>query len=378
MKLLFAPDSFKGTLAAEEVCEILALQAKKRITGAICESLPVADGGEGLVNALYSACGGELAEVMVRGPLNQKVGAHYAILADKTAAIEMSAASGITLVPKKELDPLKANTFGTGELILDAVGKGCKRIILGLGGSATNDGGMGLGAALGIRYLDGDGAELAPCGENAQRVERVDASGLKKAVLEADFTLACDVANPLCGENGASAVYGPQKGATPELVRRLDAGLFKLCRVIEAESGKKLLNVPGMGAAGGMALPLAAFLNARMERGLEIVLNAQGFDERCQRADIVITGEGRTDSQSAMGKVVSGVAQRAKKAGKPVIVLSGALEEGCEKLYTMGVTAMFSCSDGTHSLEWQLEHASEALAFAADQLFGALEAARGK
>lgn len=233
MKLLFAPDSFKGTLSAEKVCAVLTDKAKKRIKGVLCVSMPVADGGEGLVNALYHACGGALIEAVVRGPLGNPVKARYAVLKDGTAAVEMSSASGITLLSKAELDPMKSSTFGTGELITDALNRGCKKIILGLGGSATNDGGMGIGAALGIRYLDGSGEELEPCGRNAGLVARVDASGLSEKLRETQIVIACDVDNPLCGENGASAIYGPQKGATPEQVLELDSGLANLCSVME-------------------------------------------------------------------------------------------------------------------------------------------------
>lgn len=377
MKLLFAPDSFKGTLSAEEVCEVLTDRAKKHIRGVVCISMPVADGGEGLVSALCRACDGELVEMRVRGPLGQPVCAQYAILRNGTAVIEMSAASGITLVSEAELDPMKANTFGTGELILNAVARGCKHIILGLGGSATIDGGMGIGAALGIKYLDREGEMLLPCGENTKKVAAINASGIARQVLETNFTLACDVDNPLCGENGASAVFGPQKGATSAQVLALDEGLLNLCLVTERVCGKELLQLSGMGAAGGMALPLVAFLQAQMKQGLEVVLNAQDFDQYCAEADFIITGEGRTDRQSAMGKVVSGVAMRAKKAGKPVIVLSGALAEEALTLEILGVTAMFSCSVVTESLERQLLHARERLAFAADQLFAVMQASRG-
>ncbi len=377
MKLLFAPDSFKGTLSAEEVCRIWEEEARAAMPGATCRALPVADGGEGMVRALYGALGGELVTVTARGPLGAPVAAQYALLPDGSAAIEMAAASGLPLLRPEERDPSKTSTFGTGELILDAVGRGARRIVLGLGGSATNDGGMGVGEALGVRYYDGAGSELPSCGGAAGRVARIDPSGIPQELLDVEFLIACDVDAPLCGERGASFVFGPQKGAGEEMVRALDAGLYNLGKRTEEACGKELICRPGMGAAGGMALPLAAFFKTEIKSGLEVVLDAQGFDALAEWADCIITGEGCTDSQSAMGKVVAGIGKRAKALHKPVAVLSGAVEEDAQALSAMGVTALFAAVHCARPLEWQLAHAKENLRFAARQLFS-LMAALGK
>ena len=377
MKLLFAPDSFKGSLSAQEVCKILTEAAAECLPGAQCVSLPVADGGEGMVDALLAAAGGERIFCRVQNPLGQPVEACYALLSDGSAAIEMAAASGLPLVPKERRNPEKTSTFGTGELIKDALRRGCKKIVLGLGGSGTNDGGMGAAAALGVRFLDENERELPPCGASMQAVRHIDRSGVLPALRETKLTIACDVENPLCGPKGAAAIYGPQKGADAAMVERLDAGLKNLCTVMERESGISLLNTPGMGAAGGMALPLAAFFGAQLRPGLEIVLDALEFDKHLSGASLVVTGEGRTDEQSAMGKVACGVGKRAEAAGVPAIVLSGALAQGCESLYTMGITAMFSCCSQVRPVEWQMEHAKENLAFSARQLFRLIAAMQG-
>lgn len=376
MKFLFAPDSFKGTLSAEQVCAIWEEAAKEVMPQAECRTLPVADGGEGMVKALHSALGGTLVTCRVHNPVGKMVDAQYAVLPDGSAAIEMAAASGLPLLSQQERDPLCTSTFGTGELILHAVRGGAKKIILGLGGSATNDGGMGVGAALGIRYLDGAGAELLPCGGNAGLVETIDLSGVCDALHQVQFCIACDVDAPLCGPTGASHVFGPQKGASPQAVEQLDANLAVLGKKHEDMTGLTLCTRAGMGAAGGMALPLVAFFGAVLRSGLDIVLDAQNFDEQAAWADCIVTGEGCTDYQSAMGKVIAGISKRAKMLGKPVVVLSGALqvEECCTSLRELGVSAMFSSVVSVRPLEWQLSHAEDNLRFSARQVFSLMAA----
>ncbi len=383
MKFLFAPDSFKGSLAANEVCEILTDAAKEIIPGCECASLPIADGGEGMTDALLSACGGRKIKCFVHDPLGRKIEAGYAILPDNTAAIETAAAAGLSLLDESERNPLKTTTYGVGELILDAAAHRCKKIILGLGGSSTNDGGMGVGSALGIRCLDKFGRELYGCGENAENVADIDISQMKIRRGDPEILLACDVKNLLCGENGASRVFGPQKGADCDIAARLDRGLFNLEKVTErvlAREYKKeicLGEICGMGAAGGMALPLAAFLDAKIESGIDIMLDAIHFDESAADADIIFTGEGRTDSQTLMGKLPLGVARRAKKLDKPVFLVSGCLESGCEPLYDEGISAFFSCSVFDKEKTWNMDHAAENLGFCARQIFTAIKFGMG-
>ncbi len=378
MKLLIAPDSFKGSLSAEEVCEIISQSARECLENVECLCLPVADGGEGMVNAMLAAKGGELVSLTVQDPLGRPVQAGYAKLPDGSAAVEMAAASGLPLLAKEERDPVHSTTYGAGQLIRHALEGGCRRVVLGLGGSATNDGGLGVGAALGMRFLDGEGNELPPCGESLSQVERVDLSGLLEQWRETEFVLACDVENPLCGERGAANIYGPQKGADRDMIAALDRGLHHFASLLERRSGRKLLDMAGMGAAGGMALPFMAFGNARLQAGLDIVLDAQGFDGLLEGCDLVVTGEGRTDAQSAMGKVASGVGRRAEKAGVPAVILSGALEDGCERLYNKGITAMFASCSRAGSVEWHMDHARENLSFAARQLFRLIGRFAGK
>jgi glycerate kinase len=374
VKIVIAPDSYKGSLTSGQVCDIIKQAAERFLPDVWCVCLPVADGGEGMVDALLGTLGGERISVTVRGPFEEPVEAHYALLTDGSAAIEMAAASGLPLVPEGRCDPTRTTTYGTGELIADALNRGCRSIVLGLGGSATNDGGMGAAAALGMRFIDADGRELTPCGGSLSQVAEIDCRGLHPAFTQCEITIACDVSNPLCGPAGAAHVYGPQKGADAVMVEVLDDGLNHLAGLMETQTGKILRTCPGMGAAGGMALPFIAYGNAVLRSGLDIVLDALEFDRHLDGASLVITGEGRTDAQSAMGKVASGVGRRAAAAGVPVIVLSGALEEGCETLYSEGVTALFSCCARVKPLAWQIEHARENLSFAAEQLFRLLAA----
>jgi len=374
VKIVIAPDAYKGSLASGEVCDIIKQAAERFLPEARCVCLPVADGGEGMVDALLAALGGNRVRLTVSGPLGKPVEAHYALLPGGSAAIEMAAASGLPLVPAGRCDPMRTTTYGAGELIADALDRGCRSIVLGLGGSATNDGGMGAAAALGVRFTDAGGRELAPCGGSLAQVADIDCRGLHPAFAECEITIACDVTNPLCGPAGAARVYGPQKGADADMVEALDNGLYHLAGLMEAQTGKRLRALPGMGAAGGMALPFIAYGNAVLRSGLDIVLDALDFDRHLEGAALVITGEGRTDVQSVMGKVASGVGRRAAAAGVPAVVLSGALEEGCETLHADGVTALFACCSRVQPLEWQMEHARENLSFAAEQLFRLLAA----
>lgn len=370
MKIMIAPDSYKGSLSALEVCNIMENAILEIMPSASIEKIPISDGGEGLVHTFITIKGGEIVEIPVKDPLLRDIQAKYGIIEGDTAVIEMAAASGLPLLTATERNPLLTNTYGTGEMIVHAVKqKGCRKIILGLGGSATNDGGMGLAKALGIKFYDEDNTELEPCGKNLSRIDQIDTNKVESIFSEIEITIACDVKNPLCGHLGSAKVYGPQKGATAEMVALLDQGLNQLGRLMENKSGKDLLDLKGIGAAGGMALPLVALFNAQLKSGLDIVLDEINFDEMIREIDLIITGEGKTDAQSAMGKVISGIAKRGKKQGIPVIVVSGALEEGYETIYEHGVTAAFSVYSNSESLEWHMTHAEKLLHTSMSNIF---------
>ena len=340
-KMIIAPDSYKGSLTAIQVCDIVEEVAHKIYPETEIVKIPIADGGEGLVDAMLIACQGEKVWVEVQDPLGRNIRAFYGILPNGMAVIEMAAASGLPLLKEEEKDVLRTTTYGTGQLILDALEHGCREFILGVGGSATNDGGAGVGAVLGIRYLKEDGQVINAGGELMQ-LASIDTAAIVDGLLDSDFVIACDVTNPLYGSNGAAHVYSRQKGASEHEVDLLDQGLRHLAQVVYKQTGMDLQSMEGTGAAGGIVVPLLAFASARLVRGLDVVLDAVGFDEQLEGCDLVITGEGRTDFQSSMGKVLSGVGQRSKAKGVPVIAISGALQDGYEELYDLGITAMFA------------------------------------
>jgi glycerate kinase len=352
MRIIVAPDSFKGSLSALEAARAMARGIRAVFPEAEVIELPIADGGEGTVEALVAATGGTLRHAEVRGPLGDPVRAAWGVLGDgRTAVIEMAAASGLTLVPEGRRDPRVADTFGAGELVKAALDAGLRRLVLGIGGSATNDGGTGLARALGARFLDGAGGDLPGGGAALARLGRVDLGGLDPRLAGAELLVACDVDNPLCGPRGASAVYGPQKGATPEVVRELDAALEVFARVARRETGRDVADVPGAGAAGGLGAGLLFFTPARLRPGVEIVLEAVDFETRVRGADLVFTGEGRTDAQTAMGKAPVGVAAAAKRQGVPVVCLSGGLGEGAEAVLARGIDALMALPPGPLGLE---------------------------
>ncbi len=325
MKLLFASDSFKGSLSSEKTVALLA-QAAETVFGA-CETsgVPVADGGEGTVDAVIQAENGRKITVPVHGPLMEEIHAEYGIFGDNKAVIEMASASGLPLVPAEKRDPRNTTTYGTGELILDALEKGYRDISIAIGGSATNDGGMGCARALGIRFLDADGRELEGFGRDLIHVDRIDVSGLDKRLEDAAITVMCDVTNPLCGKDGATYTFGKQKGATPEIQKELEEGMLHYNQVILDQFGIDCNKVEGAGAAGGLGAALKVFLHGNMRSGIETVLDLIHFDERLEGVDLVVTGEGRTDWQSCFGKVMQGVGVHAKAKGIPVAGLSGSL-----------------------------------------------------
>ncbi len=375
MKVVIAIDSFKGSLssltAGETVKEaILALDPKAEVRVS-----PLADGGEGTVEALYEGLGGEMIRPAVQGPLGQNVIAPYCIVGGDTAVMEMSAAAGITLLSPEERNPLETTTFGVGEMIVDAMQRGCRRFIMGIGGSATNDGGLGMLSALGYEFLDAEGQKVSPCGKGLERIASIKTDKVHPALKDCFFKVACDVTNPLCGEKGCSAVFGPQKGATPEMIREMDAWLSSFASLAAQVSPKANAELPGAGAAGGLGFAFSAFLPARLESGIGIILEEIRLEEKIKDCDLVVTGEGRLDSQTAMGKAPIGVAKLAKQYGKKVIAFSGCVTKDAMVLNDHGIDAFFPIVPGAVPLEeaMDLANARENLFRTATQVFRLLK-----
>lgn len=339
---ILVPDSFKGTLSAIEVCNIMKSSIKNLYKDANIISVPVADGGEGTVDAFLYALGGEKKSIWVSDAFNeQKILAHYAMLKDNIAVIEMAACAGLPLV-KNRLEPDKTTTFGVGELIIDAINSGAKKIILGLGGSATNDGGCGMASALGVKFKDEQDQEFIPTGGTLSQIYKIDMNNIYSKIKDVEFVSMCDVDNPLCGKLGASAVFAPQKGADEDMVRLLDEGLAHLAKIIKRDLHIEVKDIKGAGAAGGLGAGSIAFLQSKLTKGIDAILDTIKFDELVSKADIVFTGEGKFDSQSLHGKVVMGVANRSQKYKTPVIVVTGAIGENIQEAYNKGITAIFS------------------------------------
>ena len=368
MKLVIAPDSFKESLSARAVAEAIAAGWARVYPDAELLLCPMADGGEGTVDALLSATGGKLQQTRVSGPLGDPVEAHWGLLPDAQAIIEMAEASGLHRVEPGRRDVLAASSHGTGELIRAALDAGVRRIVLGLGGSATNDGGAGLLAALGVRFLDREGQELPLGGAALARLSQIDLTGLDTRLAQVEVMVAADVDNPLCGPRGASAVFGPQKGASPEQVVQLDEALAHYADVMAATLGEDLRDLPGVGAAGGLGFAARAVLRAGFRPGVELVAELSGLAQAVQGADLVITGEGRLDGQSLHGKTPVGVARIARAAGVPVIALAGSLGDGYQRLYAEGIGAAFSLAPGPLSLEQAMQQAADQLSARAADL----------
>lgn len=339
---ILVPDSFKGTLSAIEVCNIMKSSIKNLYKDANIISVPVADGGEGTVDAFLYALGGEKKSIWVSDAFNeQKILAHYAMLKDNIAVIEMAACAGLPLV-KNRLEPDKTTTFGVGELIIDAINSGAKKIILGLGGSATNDGGCGMAVALGVKFKDEQDQEFIPTGGTLSQIYKIDMNNIYSKIKDVEFISMCDVDNPLCGRLGASAVFAPQKGADEDMVKSLDEGLAHLAKIIKRDLHIEVKDIKGAGAAGGLGAGSIAFLQSKLTKGIDVILDTINFDELVSKADIVFTGEGKFDSQSLHGKVVMGVANRSQKYKTSVIVVTGAIGENIQEAYNKGITAIFS------------------------------------
>ena len=367
-KVVLIPDSFKGTLSSVEVCRVLRGCVELRLPGCEVRAIPVADGGEGSVDAFLAALGGEKVHARVAGPFFEPVESFYGLTdGGKTAIVEMAACAGLPLAGERR-DPALTTTYGVGGLIALAVEGGARKIILGLGGSATNDAGCGAAAALGVRFFDRTGTPFVPTGGTLGEVERIDVSAARERLRGVEITTMCDIDNPMYGENGAAYVFAPQKGAGPEQVRALDAGLRRLAGVMRRELGMDFAELPGAGAAGAMGAGVTAFLGASLQSGIESVLNAVDFDRAAADADLIFTGEGRLDSQSLRGKVVIGVARRAKRLGKRVIAIVGGAEGELEAAYAEGVTAVFTTNRLPEPLSRSAPRAAENLAFTMDNI----------
>lgn len=339
-KAVIIPDSFKGTLSSQEVCNLISHKIKEHFPLCQVVSIPVADGGEGSVDCFLQALGGEKIYERVASPYFEEMDAFYGITGE-TGVIEMAACAGLPLVEDRK-NPYLTTTYGVGQLILAAARRGCKKIIVGLGGSSTNDGGCGAAAAIGVKFYDKDGNEFIPVGKTLIDIERIDLTQRDKVLDNIEITTMCDIDNPMYGPQGAAYVFGPQKGADEKMVEELDRGLIKLCQVIHRETGKDLGEVPGTGAAGAMGAGMIAFFASTLQMGIETVLNTVKFDEIIRDADMIFTGEGKIDSQSLRGKVVVGVAKRAKDKNIPVIVIAGGAEGNMDPAYEMGVTSIFT------------------------------------
>lgn len=373
MKFIFASDSFKGTLSSEKTAHLLTRAAKQVFPECECVGVPVADGGEGTVDAVLSATGGSRVAVTVNNPLMRKTQASYGQIDENRAMIEMAAASGLPLLAEAERNPAKTTSYGTGELMAAALKAGCTDIAVAIGGSATNDGGMGCMIALGVRFFDKNGKELAGIGENLKKVAHIDTTCLLPEAKQASFIVICDVTNPLCGEHGATYTYGPQKGAAPELLKELEEGMCNYRDVIAREFGINLDAIKGAGAAGGLGGALAVFLRAEMKSGIETVLDLIDFDTRLQGVSYVITGEGRLDGQSCFGKVVQGVGMRCKKQGIPAVALVGSTDEGAEQILQHGISVIVKTAPEDMPLAQVLVQAEELYFDAAVRMFSKIK-----
>ena len=368
MKIVIAPDSFKGSLTALQVAEAIEVGLRRVFPTAAIEKVPMADGGEGTVQSLVDATGGEILTARVRDPLGNPIDAQYGVLGDGiTAVIEMAAASGLTLVPLAKRDPRVTTTYGTGELIRAALGHGCRKLIIGIGGSATNDGGAGMAQALGAKLLTASNEQIGPGGGHLATLNSIDLSELDQRIREMETVVACDVNNPLTGKEGASHVYGPQKGATPEMIEELDANLAHFNKIVQRDLSKSVGDVPGAGAAGGLGAGLMAFLNASLKSGIEIVTEATQLSKQFAGADLVITGEGQINFQTVFGKTPVGVAKVAKTHNIPVIAIAGSIADRSDGVYNAGIDAIVDIVPEPMSLETAIEKATTLIETAAER-----------
>lgn len=373
MKIIIAPDSFKGSLSALEVCKNVEKGIRKVLDYAEIVNVPMADGGEGTVQSLVDATGGQIINLKVKGPLLSSVDAFYGILGNgTTAVIEMAAASGITLLSKEERNPMKTTTYGTGEVIKHALDMGCRNFIIGIGGSATNDGGAGMLTALGVKLLDKNRDEIGFGGGNLDKLKFIDSSKIDSRIKLCNIVAACDVDNPLCGERGASYIFAAQKGADENMIITLDKNLSHYADMVENHLGISIKDYPGAGAAGGLGGGLLAFLNAKLQPGINIVIETTALEEKLKGADLVITGEGMIDYQTQYGKTPYGVARLAKKYNIPVIAIAGGIGRDAEELYSKGFDSIFSIVDKPMALEEAIENSDLLVQKAAERIMRAL------
>ena len=373
MKILIASDSYKGSLGTLQVAEAIKKGVLRVYADAKMQEMAMADGGEGTVEVLVKNLGGNLAYEMVAGPNGKEIAAHYGILPGNCAIIEMAAASGLPLVAEEERDIMRATTYGTGQLILAALDRGCRKIYIGIGGSATNDAGVGMAQALGVSFKDKKNKEVGFGGQSLTDIEGIDISGIDTRIQETEIVVMCDVTNPLCGKNGAAMVYGPQKGASEEQIEVLDQGLFHLSEVIERAGLPGIREIPGAGAAGGLGGGLVAFAGAKMESGITAILEICNFEEKMKWADLIITGEGKLDRQSMNGKVVSGILARAKEKGVPVIAVCGSVEEEARQFFDMGLGGMESTIFRPMDLAEAMENSSAYITDAVERIMRAVK-----
>ncbi len=368
MRVVIAPDKFKGSLTALQAAAAMARGVARALPRASIDQVPMADGGEGTTQALVAATGGSIREAQVTGPLGEPVVACFGLLGEgHTAVIEMAAASGLVLVPAERRNPLITTTRGTGELLLAAIAAGARRVVVGIGGSATNDGGAGFGQSLGFCLLDDAGRDLEGGGGNLGRLARIDPAGRRRELNDVEIAVACDVSNPLCGPEGASAVYGPQKGASPETVEALDHNLAHFAAIVERDLGVAIKDQPGSGAAGGLGGGLVAFAAGKLEPGIDLIIDAVKLAERLENADLCLTAEGAIDAQSAFGKTAVGVAKLARSLGCPVLALAGSIGPGAEAVLDYGIDAYFSICSGPISLDHAIDQAGTLLERATEQ-----------
>ena len=368
MKVVIAPQGFKGSITAMQAARAIQRGVVAAAPGAETVLVPVADGGDGTLHALVDGTGGQTFKSKVRGPLGLPIEASWGVMGDGvTAVIEMARPSGLALLPPERRDPRVTTTWGTGEIIREALEKGFKRIIVGLGGSATNDGGAGMAGALGVRFLDSQGRELVMGGAALADLDRIDLSGLHPVLRDAVVVGATDVTNPLCGPTGASVVYGPQKGASSQVVEQLDAALHHFASVVKRDVGQDVLDRPGSGAAGGLGAGLMAFAGGELRSGIDMVCDVLGFDDHLEGADVVITGEGRADRSTVFDKAPVGVARRALAKGVPTVLLAGGLGPGYRDLYQHGIASIVTISDRPMNFPQSLRRTEELLEGAAER-----------
>lgn len=377
LRFVIAPDSFKESLSAVQAAQAMQRGILRQFPDAICRLVPLADGGEGTVDTLLNACAGQKVACRVRGPLpQQQVESYFALIDDgKTAVIEMAKANGIHLIPLAQRNSALTSTYGTGEMIRQALDLGVSKIVIGLGGSVTNDAGSGMAQALGVKFLDQAGLEVQPCGGNLKQICEIDLSALDARLATTEMLIASDVNNPLCGEYGASAIFGPQKGATPELVKILDQNLGYFANLVETTLGVNVQHQAGAGAAGGLGFGLLAFARAKIQSGVELLIQQTGLTEKITQADVVLTGEGKIDRQTFMGKTPFGVAQVAKSLNKPVYAFAGMIGEDIEPLLEAGFTQIIGINPPDISVEDAIRNAENNLTDSVENVMRSLKKA---